>query len=72
MPPDKAVFEVRDIEPHSDRGREGQRVYTGVEKRRGNRRSGVDRRDEVRFEIGKEDRRQNPGRRAGDKSPQFW
>ena len=37
-----------------------------IEKRRKARRIKVDRREEVRFETNKENRRRNPGRRSSD------
>ena len=58
-----ALFESKD--PQSE-------TYKGVERRRGHRRSRGDRRLEMRFELDKSDRRENPGRRAGDKTPKFW
>jgi hypothetical protein len=55
---DKPLFEAREL---SDPG-----PYKGPERRKGNRRSGVDRRKNIRFEIDKEDRRKSYGRRKGD------
>lgn len=73
MPPEKSLFEARDVSPPSYGGEKNNlKKYMGPERRRENRRSGHDRRSEVRFELGKEDRRQNPGRREGDKNPRFW
>ena len=46
--------------------------YKGPDRRKENRRSGTDRREDIRFEIGKEDRRKNHGRRHDDNSPEFW
>jgi len=72
---DKARFEVRDVGTGSSspNGKnKGGKKYMGVERRRANRRSGIDRRTEVRFEPSKDDRRQNHGRREDDNSPQFW
>lgn len=46
--------------------------YMGPERRRENRRSGHDRRLDVRFELSAEDRRQSHGRREGDNAPHFW
>lgn len=46
--------------------------YTGPERRSGEpRRKGVDRRNDIRFEPDKEDRRKSPGRRKEDKDPWF-
>jgi len=72
MPPDKAKFEVRDISPAFPKKDSTELKYMGEERRRQNRRSGVDRRDEVRFEIGKDDRRRDLGRRKDDKTGRFW
>jgi len=41
-------------------------TYTGPERRREQRRKNPDRREEIRFEPGKEDRRKNKGRRKTD------
>jgi len=70
---DKAKFEVRDVSPGSSNpGQGGGKKYMGQERRRTQRRSGIDRRTEVRFEPGKDDRRENFGRRADDNTPKFW
>ena len=70
---EKASFYSRDTGPFtSDTDDENPRKYAGVERRRRNRRSNEERRKEVRFELDKEDRRQDPGRRKDDKSPKFW
>ena len=50
----------------------GKKIYKGAERRRDNRRQASDRRTEVRFDLTKEDRRKNPGRREDDKTPDFW
>ncbi len=70
---EKAKFEVRDVDTGSSNPmkKEGKK-YMGVERRRENRRSGMDRRTDVRFEPSKDDRRKNHGRRHDDNSPQFW
>lgn len=68
----RAQFEARDLSPKVEYNSEGEQVYKGPERRRNNRRKGSDRRDEVRFELGKDDRRQQPGRRKDDKGPKFW
>ena len=45
--------------------------YKGPERRNGEvRRTKADRRKDIRFEM-KDDRRQKPGRREGDKDPWF-
>lgn len=46
--------------------------YTGPERRRGHRRGHTDRRQEMRFDMDKPDRRVCAGRRADDKRPKFW
>jgi hypothetical protein len=68
----KSVFEAREISPGYTLDQDGEKKYTGPERRKGNRRSGSERRTEVRFEINKQDRRQAQGRRKGDKGPKFW
>lgn len=70
---DKASFYV----PDPDLGKNnpensGKGSYTGVERRKHNRRSGKERRTDVRFELDKTDRRQNEGRRADDHTPKYW
>ena len=73
MPPDRAKFEVRDVSaPTNHIDDEHTRKYMGPERRRENRREGADRREDVRFEIGKNDRRQNMGRREDDCTAAFW
>ena len=49
-----------------------KKKYMGVERRRANRRSGNDRRGDVRFDLDKNDRRQNKGRREDDFAPDYW
>ena len=69
----RAQFEARDLSPYAVRiERSGRTKYLGVERRSANRRCGLDRRTDVRFEPGKEDRRQNNGRRDDDGTPTFW
>ena len=46
--------------------------YLGIERRRSHRRRAQDRRDDVRFDVTKTDRRQIVGRRADDASLKFW
>lgn len=70
---EKAQFGVLDVSPGATtKDDKGKTQYKGTERRRENRRKSSDRRTEVRFEPGKEDRRQNPGRREDDASPTFW
>jgi hypothetical protein len=47
-------------------------AYRGSERRRSHRRGHGDRRVEMRFEMDKDDRRVCAGRRADDKTPNFW
>jgi hypothetical protein len=73
MMSDKAArFEAQDLSPLASTDRTGEEHYTGVERRRGERRAYHDRREEVRFEFDREDRRRGDGRRKDDKSPKFW
>jgi hypothetical protein len=46
--------------------------YTGVERRRKNRRIQSDRREDLRFELDTTDRRASGGRRADDSDIRFW
>ncbi len=68
----KALFESRELGQRDGASDAPAPKYMGVERRRTNRRVVSERRTEVRFEPGKEDRRQNQGRRADDKTPVFW
>lgn len=73
MPDTKSRFEARDVSPGNyTQSSDGERKYTGPERRGTNRRSGNDRRAEVRFDPTKQDRRKTQGRRKEDKSPKFW
>ena len=47
-------------------------IYTGEDRRDHNRRSGHDRRKELRLELGQEDRRKNLGRRRDDTGRKRW
>ena len=49
-----------------------EKPYTGAERRRENRRKAIDRREDVRFDLTKDDRRKIEGRRKDDGSPKFW
>ncbi len=70
---EKAIFEVRDVSVGtSSTETAGGKKYMGPERRRTTRRSGMDRRTDVRFEPTKDDRRQSHGRRHDDNCPQFW
>lgn len=57
-----AVFEARDCSA----------TYNGANRRRDHRRDNSDRRQELRFEMDKPDRRKIAGRRKDDKRPNFW
>jgi len=47
--------------------------YTGAERRQGGtRRAGNERRNDVRFDLEKKDRRKNNGRREGDTDLEYW
>lgn len=46
--------------------------YTGPERRREQRRKIADRRDLIRWEPDKADRRQGPGRRQSDQTQPYW
>lgn len=66
------VFEARDLAPPVCKDKQGEEHYTGVERRKADRRDYHDRREEVRFDINKADRRSAYGRRKDDKTPKFW
>lgn len=77
IPRRKASFEARDRsrQTHGISARNEQNtvvIYTGIERRHSKRRSGHERRKEIRLEIGKEDRRRNLGRRREDASQKRW
>ena len=57
-----AVFEAR----------EWTTTHNGINRRRSHRRGNTDRRQELRFELDKPDRRRVAGRRKDDKRPSFW
>ena len=63
QPEGSALFESQDTRTAS---------YQGAERRRSHRRIRSDRRLETRFELDKTDRRESPGRRAGEKNAKFW
>jgi len=70
---DKASFYSSDPDlGSSDPSKRAKKKYSGVERRRANRRSGTDRRADVRFDLDKNDRRQNEGRRESDHTPKYW
>ena len=70
---ERASFYARDPRPFSsDTDDPETKDYAGEERRKRDRRVSADRRKEIRFEPGKDDRRQNGGRRKGDKQPKFW
>jgi general secretion pathway protein A len=69
----KAQFQVQEISPPTfSRVGENTEEKEGLERRLDNRRSSLERREEIRFEVNKEDRRKNHGRRHDDNSPDFW
>ena len=75
----KAQFQVQEVSaPAFSDGRvarEGEVApvkYSGLERRHNTRRNSTDRREDIRFEVGKEDRRKNRGRRHDDGGPDFW
>ena len=47
-------------------------AYKGPERRRKHRRGHTDRREEMRFDLDKTDRRVCAGRRSDDKQVKFW
>lgn len=64
---ERAQFEVKDVGTGSGGAQAaGDTNYTGMERRSVHRRTGIDRRTDVRFEPGKDDRRKNHGRRHDD------
>ena len=67
-----ARFEARDLSPPVCKDRKGEKHYTGPERRRGNRRGSEDRREAVRFDISRPERREQAGRREDEKAPKFW
>jgi len=70
---DKASFYARDPDfGTSDTSKPEKKKYMGVERRKTNRRSGKDRRGDVRFDLDKSDRRKTEGRRAEDHTPKYW
>lgn len=71
---EKASFYAPDpeLETPDSSARGKKKKYSGVERRRTNRRSGGDRRTDVRFDLDSTDRRQIQGRREDDKTPKYW
>lgn len=70
---EKAQFGTLDISPGAaGTDDSGNKQYKGMDRRKDNRRQYQERRAEVRFEPGKEDRRQDPGRRDDDGGASFW
>lgn len=73
VPSDKGLFESRDPGTASSGvGEPRTTKYMGQERRRNDRRQYQDRREDVRFEVDKDDRREKPGRREGDTDTKFW
>jgi hypothetical protein len=73
VPAKKASFYSSDPTPGtSDVSEPGKKKYMGAERRKEDRRKAKDRRDDVRFDLTKTDRRQIQGRREKDATPKFW
>jgi hypothetical protein len=74
MPDQKSTFEVKDTTPPQFGSEDCHKKdkYMGIEHRKDNRRKAHDRRDDVRFDLKAEDRRQCPGRREGDQTAARW
>jgi general secretion pathway protein A len=71
--PGKAQFESLEVSPTSYSGdKSTPKKYMGPEQRRSHRRTAEERRKDIRFELDKEDRRKNLGRRKDDGTPDFW
>jgi hypothetical protein len=69
----KASFYARDPTPvTSDTSKPSRKKYMGQERRRKNRRTALDRRSDVRFDLTKSERRQSLGRRENDATVKFW
>ena len=74
----KSIFESHELSSSLSLETENDREYgeelkpTGQERRKEVRRKSKDRREEVRFEINKTDRRETQGRRQDDKLPSFY
>jgi len=70
---ERARFEALEVSPPAaSSDTRNPKKYMGPEQRRGHRRTREDRRNDIRFELDKDDRRKNPGRRRDDKAPDFW
>lgn len=72
MSREKATFESTDLTGVAPTKDDKPQKFLGQERRRHNRRKGQERREDVRFEIGKEDRRKDHGRREEDGGTDFW
>lgn len=73
MATSRAAFYSRDPNPHSVDAKDPEKKqYMGEERRRHDRRNTSDRRDEIRFELNSNDRRQNTNRRESDSDHKFW
>jgi hypothetical protein len=72
--PGKAQFDSQEVSPtsYSSGDKSKPKKYMGPEQRRGHRRGGEERRKDIRFELDKEDRRKDQGRRKDDETPEFW
>jgi hypothetical protein len=47
-------------------------THIGSERRKNNRRTQIDRRGDIRFELDKDDRRKEEGRRETDAQPKYY
>jgi len=73
MPTHKSTFESKDTTLPAFGSQDCHSVqYMGTERRAENRRTGIDRRGDVRFDLEAKDRRQCPGRRSGDEAAARW
>ena len=73
VPAKKASFYSTDpTPPTSDVSEPNKKKYMGPERRKEDRRKAKDRRDDVRFDLTKTDRREIQGRREKDATPKFW
>lgn len=70
---EKTSFYSRDPEfGHASFAPQNAGRYTGMERRKSSRRSGNERRNDIRFDTDKKDRRRGHGRREDDAPPDYW
>ena len=69
----QSSFYERDTDPGGNYEAQDntRKTYTGKERRRFNRRTQEDRRSDIRFELDKNNRRKDSGRRENDAAPTF-